>query len=446
MFEILKTDFYQVAMVFAYIVLGDGNKKTGFEAFVRKIKPEIAGTKNHYLFMGADQVHAFMNEIKKEITNPLLPYVILGLIENKIKDNPNKDKIVREFFDNFKNIQTDFEYTVYPNGGKLFSYVPAFQYKGPIWIGQLIETYICNIINSQTGLETFKENPDYKKFDFRFFDAAVDRQYHGYFVKHMEAIRSRAKEYRRSTTKILSEAGFRRAPSLPFAKEIAKIAIEEGWNGTSNLAAFFSYNCPLSKITGSMAHSYIMSHRTELEGFTKWNYVLPKNGIITDTYDVLNAVDVLIGMNIKPKFIKIDSDPLDYYAAEARDKFNKNKWKDVDISLSGDLTPEILMDFEKRKVPFEMCMAGTEYANINGLEHINAGFVYKIVEVEDEKGIFYPQKKAMGKRNYPSIKTFNIEDGKLLLTSNGRFGINFNASQLDKVNEAVFNCSESVEI
>jgi len=123
-------------------------------------------------------------------------------------------------------------------------------------------------------------------------------------------LRKKAREYRTSTKKILLEAAFRRAPSLRYAKDASRIALEEGWNGTSNLAAFFDYLCPLDLVGGTMAHSFVMSHRDEFEAYMLWNRVFPNSTFLIDTYDVMNAVEFFVRNKIKPSAVRIDSDPL----------------------------------------------------------------------------------------------------------------------------------------
>lgn len=457
MLEILNTDFYQASMVFAYGCLGEANKQVGFEAFVRRIKPEVAGDKGHYIFSGEDEIAIFMEKVRVEVKNPLLPYIIAGLIEGKIKNNPNKDELIQTFLRNAKNFDTDFTYSVYPEGGKLYAYTPAFQFKGPIWIGQLIETYVCNIINGKTGFQSAKDHLSVA--DYLLCEAAVfgDEEFYidsakynpnmwNVYSRNLNEIKEKAKEYREATSKILLEAAFRRAPSIIYAKDVSRIALSKGWNGTSNLAAFFGDLCELINVNGTMAHSFVMSHRYEIEAYVKWNKIFPNSTILVDTYDTIEAVQFLIDAGIKPAVVRIDSDPLDEYAFKVRNILNLAGWNDVKIFLSGDLTPEILRDYENRKVPFDMCMAGTKYANINGLEKINSGFVYKIVEVHDEKGIFYPEKKASGKKNYPGLKSLTIGGDKVTIASDWNdFGIHFSTSDLEKTNGATFEYPEIVQ-
>jgi nicotinate phosphoribosyltransferase len=455
MFDILKTDFYQISMAFAYTLLererdiGGGilaNTRVGFEAFVRKIKPEVAVGRDYYIFSGEKNVIEFMEKIKDEIRNPLFPFTLAGLIAGKIKDENLRRLYMQKFFDNFEKLDLDFEYNVYPEFGKLFPYVPAFQYYGPVWIGQLIETYICNLINGRTGYESLPLND--RKNPLLYSVINIDSLYDGVpnyielYCGELERLKARAAEYRNSTGKALLEAAFRRAPSLRHAINASKIAMDAGWNGTSNLAAFFEGECPLSFVNGTMAHSFVMLHRVEKEAYVNWNKIFPNSTILIDTYDVMSALEILLQAGIKPAVVRVDSDPIDGYAFQVRAFLDKIKWNDTKIFISGDLTPEVLRDYEERGVPFDMCMAGTKYANIGELANINAGFVYKIVQSEDTHGVFYPEKKATGKKNYTRLKRFRIVNDKMIIESSSPNFCkwkNMDVDTINRINSVEFN-------
>ena len=111
--------------------------------------------------------------------------------------------------------------------------------------------------------------------------------------------------------------------------------------------------------------------------------------------------------------VRIDVQPLDELARKVRAALDAVGWTDVKIFLSGDITPNMLLAFEESGVPFDACMAGTAYANIAGVEKVNAGFVYKLVQFEKKTGlnpqIYYPEKKANGKNSYASLKTVEYD-------------------------------------
>ena len=151
--------------------------------------------------------------------------------------------------------------------------------------------------------------------------------------------------------------------------------------------------------------------------------------MLIDTYDIKNALNLLVDNNIKPAVVRIDSEPLDQWAIYTRAFLDSKGWNDVKIFISGDLTPERLRDYEKRSVPFDMCMAGTEYVSIGDVSAINAGFVYKLVQFESGGEVHYPQKKSKGKGSISGLKLLTYDRVTEVLSVGVRksaFGFNFN--------------------
>lgn len=430
-----ETDFYQLTMSYAYLLTGKAYEVTGFECFYRHTKKEVSGDMNYVIFNSEKQVRSFMAKIEKEFKSKFFFDTFWEKIEPKLfflsdeqkAENYNKAQTAFEF------MQTKtFEYSVIPNGSKIYPKVPAFQFKGPKLIGQMIETPITNIINGEAGFETIFQRTafaDFERDSFEFIKLVMNNEIPEFYLNELK---DKAKEYRNATNKIILEAGFRRAPSFEIAKAASLIAIEAGWNGTSNTALVGKI--PLSMINGTMAHAFIMSFKTEVEAFKAWDSIFPNSVMLIDTYDTVNAVKTLIKENIKPKAVRIDSDPIEELAFSVRKELDNAGWNDVKIFLSGDITVEKLRQWEEEKVPYDMCMVGTKYVNLNVMEHVNCGFVYKVVELEElvqtdmthyEDGSSrnyeiikrYPVKKASGKSNYPGLKTVTVDsEGNILMT------------------------------
>jgi nicotinate phosphoribosyltransferase len=171
-----------------------------------------------------------------------------------------------------------------------------------------------------------------------------------------------------------------------------------------------------------------MSFESELESFRAWDEVFPGSTILIDTYDVTRAAEMLVKYNIKPNDVRIDSDPLDEYAIEVRAIFDSAGWNDVGIFISGDLTPEVLRDYEDRGVPFTKCMAGSKYLNNGWGNDCNCGFVYKIVEYINENGNrVLPVKLSTGKRSYPGLKRFDNVAGEIQVSIGEGTGLDMSA-------------------
>lgn len=434
----LDTDFYQYTMAYAYLLAGIANQTTGFESFVRYVKADIVGPKKDYLlFKGENDIHEFMKKVRT-VFNDINTYKkIWKAVKVKLDKSIDKKQAKKQYFAAVKKFMnnTNFEYTVLKDNTKIYPLVPAFQFKGPKLIGQIIETPITNIINGQTGFNSLKQLHD--DFSKEIINEIEDILYpttnNKAFINYCGKMTNRAIEYRTATTKPIAEAAFRRAGNYDLAYMASIIALMNGWDFTSNTSVknkSFKF-----QLTGTMAHAFIMSFKTEEEAFIAWDKIFPNSTMLIDTYNCVNAVKTLIRLNIKPRAVRIDSDPLEQLVFDVRRELDKAGWQDVKIFISGDITPDILRDFEERKVPYDISMAGTKYANIEPLNHINCGFVYKVVEFTDNEETFYPVKKAVGKSNYPGLKNtiYSEDTNEIIMTlrKNGEFGY----KNLDKIKD-----------
>jgi nicotinate phosphoribosyltransferase len=433
-YDILSTDFYQISMATAYLLLDQADRRAGFEAFVRHVKPAVTAEET-YVFHGSNSVHEFINSVKAELRSGEFIDTFIALIKPKLPADRREEYVVK-LREKLNTAKKDFQFSVVAEKSIVFPYVPVFQFNGPIWIGQLIETPILNIINGQTGMATrFNSARTFAEYaainviqhitgrdrdDFR-TQAGAPPEARAYYDFYRSLLVRRAVEYREATSKVILEAAFRRAPGLIAAIDASRIAITNGWNGTSNVAAYLASDLDDTHINGTMAHSFIMSQKDELTAYQLWNSIFPNSTFLIDTYDVQEAIKMLVANNLKPACVRIDSAPLDEYARIVRNALVAAGWGDVQIFLSGDITPELLKDFEKRQIPFDKVMAGTEYVNIYDAKSLNAGYVYKLVEIEDKDDtgciyVRYPLKKATGKSNYAGLKTIAVENNNVVVT------------------------------
>jgi nicotinate phosphoribosyltransferase len=438
-FKLLNTDFYQISMGFAYVVEGINKQTTGFEGFIRHIKAVVNPNADFYVFDGETEVKEYIETIRNELKDPELVDSFIELIEPKITA-PNKDELIQTFRNNWEDIDTDFEYSIVPNGTIVLPYVPVFQFSGDKMIGQMIETYVTNIYNGRTGLATIKylkENgfDNISNVEYNFLVSLMNNEQYA-LDQYTIMLDETAEKFRDSTDKILLEAAFRRAPSFEAAQIASKIALDNGWSGTSNVSIVLDNLFPMEKVGGTMAHSWVMCFNDERNAYKAWDRIFPGTTMLIDTYDVINAANMIkdmidSGEITPPNELRIDSDPLDEYAQQVDAIFDGK----VNIYVSGDMTVEKFEDFDNRNIPFSKAMAGTKYVyNDKTVEKLNCGFVYKIVEYIDENGnTIRPEKKSTGKSNYPGLKTiiYNEETDTLNIHTNAPSKFGF--KNMDKV-------------
>lgn len=432
--NIFNTDYYQFTMAIAYLITGKANETTGFESFVRHIKKEVNPARNAYIFSGEKEVISFIEKVKEEIKREDFFNRFWNIVERSINED-KKEEFYRIAKEEFKKVNKDFEFIVIPEGTIVKPYIPVFQYKGPKIFGQMIETKITNIINGKTGLKSFKKSVT-ENTEIQYLEDIVNEFHSKEYEDYIFKIEKRAEEYRNSTSKILLEAGYRRAPSQDIADISSTIAIRKGWNGTSNISAY--QKGMVDNIGGTMAHAFVMSYETEVEAFKAWNDIFPKSTILVDTYDTINAIKTLIKNNIRPASVRIDSGDLKEMSFKVRKILDNAGWEEVKIFISGDITPKMLKEYEKEEVPFNITMAGTKYVNIDEVIHVNAGFVYKIVEYEKNGKKYYPVKKAIGKSNYPGLKKVEIKENKVIITIGSDWGFFCNPKEIKENSIVIF--------
>ena len=430
MSKILTTDYYQLSMVIAYIILDKAETQTGFECFFRAPKAEVTNN-NYYNFAGEQEVHKYIDKVKEELRNKTFITSFINVVADKLDPN-RKEEYIRKIKNFFNTCNTDFEYSVCQENTRVFAKVPCFQFKGPLWIGTLLETPITNIVNGRTGLNTQKNNGTATQF---MIDIVNGNRKTENWDRYLQMLKFRAEEYVLATKVPLMDASFRRAAGYKIAIKTAEIALKNGFRATSNVGGYFDSNLiKKNMIGGTMAHSFIMSFESELEAFKAWFSIFPGSTILVDTYDTINAIKMIIENNLKPDFVRIDSGDFFTICQEVRDILDDAGWYDVGIYISGDLTPEILTKLEEEKVPFNKAMIGTKLTNIGEIVNINCGFVYKIVEFTKANGDrIFPEKKATGKGNYPGLKQIIVENNEIKLdTRTGNIGfINMNKTTED---------------
>ena len=347
-FRLLQTDFYQLSMSAAYLLLDQHNDKAGFEAFYRRANPAIDTEEKagKYVFAGSKLVNDLLDDVREELQDPELLETFLAMVAPGFAED-KKDEYIATIRKRWATLEKGFNCGVYPDRCIIKPFIPAVQFYGAKMIGQLLETPILNIINGKTGAASLGDKETYT-YGLGEFDQVAEWR---------KALDTRAKEYREATSKVLLEAAFRRSPSYHYALWASEIAINNGWNGTSNTSVLFDTNIDRGKVGGTMAHSFIMSQLNELEAYRLWNSIYPNSTILIDTYDIKSALSMLVDNGIKPAVVRIDSEPLDQWAIYTRAFLDSKGWDDVKIFISGDLTPERLKDYEERGVPFDMCMA-----------------------------------------------------------------------------------------
>lgn len=340
----LLTDLYELTMMQGYF-FNKNNPDVVFEMFFRR-NP----------FKGGYSVFAGLEDLLYRLGN-------LHFTSSDIEYLKTT-----EMFDNsFLNYLRDFRFTgdlcSMAEGSIVFPGEPLITVRASLMEAQLIESLLLNIINYQTLIAT-----------------------------------KASRVHTASNGGKILEFGLRRAQGIDGAISASRAAFIGGSQATSNTLAGKRYNIP---VTGTMAHSWVMSFDSELEAFRKYAEMYPQNTILLiDTYDSLGSGienAIVVGKELKKRGynfgVRIDSGDLQYISEAVRKKLDRANLKDAFIAVSNDLDEHIIWQLVRDGAPIDSWGVGTQL--VTGGRDSSLTGVYKIVA------------KQQGKELNPTIKISN---------------------------------------
>lgn len=179
----------------------------------------------------------------------------------------------------------------------------------------------------------------------------------------------------------VAEFGLRRAQGPDGGMAVARASYVAGCASTSNVLAGRKYGIPVS---GTHAHSWVMSFDSELEAFRAFAASSPNNcTLLIDTYDVRegveNAITVAREMEARGERlagIRIDSGDLAKLSAYVRDRFDAEGLPYVKIVVSNDLDEYTIQSLLNQGAPVDSFGVGTKLATC--YDQPALGCVYKL--------------------------------------------------------------------
>ena len=331
----LMTDLYQLTMIQGYFETNMHNQKAVFDMFYRK-NPSDNG---YAIACGLEQVVDYIKNLKFD------------------KESIEYLKSLNIFKEDFLHYLKDFKFTgdmyAIPEGTVVFPGEPLIRVKSNIVEAQFIETTILNIINHQSLIATKS--------------ARVSWAANGDSVM---------------------EFGLRRAQGPDAGIYGARAAVIGGCSSTSNVLAGQIFKIPVS---GTHAHSWIMSFKDEITAFRTYANIFPDKCILlVDTYDTLksgvpNAIKVFQemkdkGIKLKNYGIRLDSGDLAYISDKARDMLDKAGFEDAFIAASSDLDENIISSLKQQGTKINVWGVGTKL--ITSSDCPAFGGVYKLAAKE----------------------------------------------------------------
>ena len=339
----LLTDFYELTMSQGYFLTGN-DPRVVFDMFYRS-QPFGSG---YTLFAGLET--ALRGILSMRFSSDDIAYL-------------RSTGLFREEFLTYLSTFS-FSGTIHAmdEGTVVFPGEPLIRVEASLIEAQLIESFLLNTINFQSLIAT-----------------------------------KTSRVYQSSRCGKVLEFGLRRAQGPDGALSAARAAFIGGACATSNTEAGRRLGIPVS---GTMAHSWVMSFASELESFRAYAELYPDNCILLiDTYDTLGSgVEhaVTVGLELKAKGkrlgVRIDSGDLSYLSREVRTRLDEAGLEDAFIAVSNDLTEEVIATLIAEESPIDSWGVGTHLVT-GGIQSSMNG-VYKLSAKAGADGSLIPTMKV----------------------------------------------------
>ena len=253
--------------------------------------PQASRTRNYLLACGLDDALELLERF--HFSQASLDYLA------------SQPQFERQFVDWLGALRFTGSVNAVPEGTPLFGDEPLLEVTAPLPEAQIVESLLLNQVHLQTVLASKA-------------------------ARVVQAARGRR----------VVDFGMRRAHGADAALKGARAFYIAGVSATSNVLAGEVYGIP---IAGTMAHSYVQAHETELGAFRDFATLYPETILLVDTYDTAEGVRNVIrlgrelGSGFRVTGIRLDSGDLAALARESREALDAAGLETVGIFASGGL-------------------------------------------------------------------------------------------------------------
>ncbi len=279
------------------------------------------------------------------------------------------------FLDYLRNFHFTGDLYSFDEGSLIFPQEPVIRIHAPLIQAQIIEGLVLNQCNFQTLIAT-----------------------------------KTTRVWLASGKKDVMEFGLRRAQGTDGAMSATRAAFIGGASSTSNTSGGKAFGIP---VAGTMAHSWVLSFPSEIEAFRAYAEIYPDSTVfLIDTYDSLksgikNAITVgsELHKNGHRFGVRLDSGDIAYLSVEVRRELDSAGLSDAYITVSNELTEEIISALVASGSPVDSWGVGTNMVT-GGSESSFSG-VYKMCARMDGSGNMIPVMKFSDnptKSTNPGIK------------------------------------------
>jgi nicotinate phosphoribosyltransferase len=340
----LLTDFYELTMMAGQWSEQRSDQRVTFNYFFRSLPPHTGFA----VFAGLEPFLDYLTNLKFE--------------DDDIEYLRSLNIFGDGFLQHLRGFRPACTVQAVPEGTPVYPYEPILQIEGSIFETLIIESALLNILNYQTLIAT-----------------------------------KAARICLAASGDPVMEFGLRRAHGPDGAVSASRAAHIGGCNTTSNVLAGKVYGIPVS---GTHAHSWVMSFPSELEAFRTFARHYPDRCVLlVDTYDteksgVPNAITVFkelhaAGTPIRPA-IRLDSGDLSRLSKIAYQKMIEAGLENPLIVASNDLDEELIVDLKRQGAKINAWGVGTHM--VTAYDNPALSGVYKLVAIH-ENGVWQNRMK-----------------------------------------------------
>ena len=327
------TDLYQITMAQGYFDHGMGSTQACFHMYFR-----------NYPFKGGYAIACGMDQLAELVESYRFTDEDIAYLASL--DAPGGGKLFNDgFLNHLASFRLSVDIDAVHEGTPVFPNEPLVRVVGPILECQLIETPLLNCVNFETLVAT------------------------------------KAARVCQAAETPVAEFGLRRAQGAAGGVWASRAAVVGGCASTSNVLAGRMFDIPVS---GTHAHSWVMSFPDELTAFRAYAESFPHNCVLlVDTYDVEQGVRnaITVGLEMRERGerlmgIRIDSGDLTWLSKMARRMLDEAGLDDCGIVLSNDLDEYTIRSIRQEGVNAMSWGVGTKLAC--AYDQPTLGGVYKL--------------------------------------------------------------------
>jgi nicotinate phosphoribosyltransferase len=297
----LLTDLYQLTMLQTYYERGMTDT-AAFELFFRRLPPK---RRNFFLAAGLQQVVEFLEG--------------LHFTAEELEWLARQNRFPPKFIEQLARLRFTGDVDAMPEGTVLFANEPIIRIVAPLPEAQLVETRLMNLLHFQTMIAS-----------------------------------KAARAVIQAPDKLLVDFGLRRSHGAEAGLLAARATYLAGMSGTATVLAGAMHGAP---IFGTMAHSFIQAHDSEMDAFENFARSHPDNiTFLIDTYDTEAAARKVVQLapklardGIKVRAVRLDSGDLAEHARKVRRIFDDGGLQEVKIFASGGIDEFVLHELLRVK-------------------------------------------------------------------------------------------------